>query len=65
MTLPNFDLNFAVLALEWIFVVYFLIAHGGHILLAVASISGLRRQIGSENANMLPPLSTGYEIRIS
>jgi cellulose synthase/poly-beta-1,6-N-acetylglucosamine synthase-like glycosyltransferase len=65
MTLPNFDLNFAVLALEWIFVVYFLIAHGGHILLAVASISSLRRQIGSENANMLPPLSTGYEIPLS
>ena len=65
MTLPNFDVHFAVLALEWIFVVYFLVAHGGHILLAVASISSLRRQIGSENTNMLPPLSTGYEMPLS
>lgn len=65
MTLPNFDLHFAVLALEWIFVAYFLVTHGGHILLAVASINSLRRQIGSENVNMLPPLSTGYEIPLS
>jgi len=65
MTLPNFDLHFAVLALEWIFVAYFLVAHGGHILLAVASIGSLRRLIRSENAKMLPPLSTGYETPFS
>lgn len=65
MTLPNFDLHFAVLALEWIFVVYFLVAHGGYILLAVASIGSLRRVIRSENAKMLPPLSTGYETPFS
>jgi cellulose synthase/poly-beta-1,6-N-acetylglucosamine synthase-like glycosyltransferase len=65
MTLPNFDLHFAVLAFEWLFIVYFLVTHGGHILLAVASINSLRRQIGSENTNMLPPLSTGYEIPLS
>jgi cellulose synthase/poly-beta-1,6-N-acetylglucosamine synthase-like glycosyltransferase len=65
MSFSDFDLHFAVLALEWIFVIYFLVAHGGHILLAVASISSLRRQIGSENVNMLPSPSAGYEIPLS
>ncbi len=65
MNLPTFDLHFAVLVLEWIFVAYFLIAHGGHILLALGSIDGLRRHIKSENVNMLPPLATGYELPFS
>ena len=65
MTWQAFDLQIAVLALEWFFVGYFLLVHGGHTLLAVASMNNLRRHIQSENFNMLPRLSVGYEVPVS
>lgn len=65
MTWPAFDLQFAVLALEWFFVGYFLLVHFGHTLLAIASMNNLRRHIEGENFNMLPRLLEGYEIPLS
>lgn len=65
MTWPVFDLQFGVLSLEWFFIGYFLLVHGGHALLALASMPYLRRQIESENFNMLPRLAAGYERPLS
>ena len=65
MTWPTFCLQSAVVTLEWFFVGYFLLVHGGHALRAVASMKQLRRHIESENFNILPRLSSGYERPLS
>jgi cellulose synthase/poly-beta-1,6-N-acetylglucosamine synthase-like glycosyltransferase len=54
-----------VTGLEWFFVIYFLLLHGGHALLTAVSMNNLRRRMESIAVKMLPKLSAGYEIPVS
>ena len=65
MNLPAIDTALIVAALEWFFVGYFLLLHGGHALLTAISVNSLRRRTDSVAVKMLPRLSAGYEIPVS
>ncbi len=65
MNLPAIDSASLIAALEWFFVGYFLLLHGGQTLLTAVSINGLRRRRESVAVKMLPSLSAGYAIPVS
>ncbi len=65
MTLAAIDVGFFVASLEWLFIGYFLLLHGGHTILAAVSVNSPRLRMESVAVKMLPRLSTGYEIPVS
>lgn len=65
MSVTDFDTSLLVLVLEWIFILYFLILHGGHLLLTTVSMKGLGLRMESVAVRMLPRLSAGYEVPLS
>lgn len=65
MTLSSIDYSPLITSLEWFFIGYFFILHGGHTLLAAASVNNMRLRMESVAIKMLPRLSAGYEIPVS
>lgn len=65
MTFPAIDIASVIVSLEWLFIGYFLLLHGGQTLLTAISMNGLRRRMESVAVRMLPSLSAGYEIPVS
>ncbi|HUU73703.1 MAG TPA: glycosyltransferase family 2 protein [Burkholderiales bacterium] len=65
MNLAAFDNAPVIASLEWLFISYFLLLHGGHALLTAVSMNSLRRRMESIAVKMLPRLSSGYEIPVS
>ena len=65
MNIAAIDSASFVASLEWLFVGYFLLLHGGQTLLTAVSINSLRRRMESVAVRMLPRLSAGYEIPVS
>ena len=60
-----FDSAPLIAGLEWLFISYFLLLHGGHVLLTALSMNSLRRRMESVAVRMLPRLSAGYEVPVS
>jgi len=65
VNLAAIDSRSIIVSLEWLFVGYFLLLHGGQALLTGVSMSGLRRRMESVAVRMLPSLSAGYAIPVS
>jgi len=65
MNLSDANTEFVILSLEWLFVGYFLVLHGGHTVLTTISMRGLGLRMESVAVRMLPRLSAGYEIPLS
>ncbi len=65
MNLSAIDGASVIASLEWLFIGYFLLLHGGQTLLTAVSVNSLRRRMESVAVRMLPSLSAGYEIPVS